>query len=236
MAENEAFPRNWLVMENFFFEALDHSGDPIMHTTRTEGVAGLSNQVVEETKAMRHNWRGEIVQFDSPEQVPRTRQPVQKVTPSGEPELEPDGAGGYRYLYEQTSELTRAGQRKKKMRDAGVTKFKPLTNEEAERLGRMNVDLRLEQKLYHDDHPLSWMGPQEDEPSTNGVEASTSEALSTESRAQLRIQASEIKKLKADLARSKKNEKLVSGRLASEMKQLATANSNRQLPKSSRDS
>ncbi len=215
MAEQETFPRNWLVLENFFYEALDLDGNPIMHTTRTEGVAGLSNQVVEETKAMRHNWRGEIVQFESPKQVPRTPVPVQKILPSGEPELEADGAGGYRYVYELTNELTTTGHRKKKMVDGGVTRFQALTAEEAERLGRMNIDLRLEQKLYYDEHPLEWTKPEVPAAvATDGVEESTAAALSNETKTQLSEQAEEIKKLKADLARAKKNEKIVSGKLS----------------------
>ena len=216
MAEQETFPRNWMVMENFYFEALDHDGKPIMHTTRTEGVAGLSNQVVEETKAMRHCWRGEIIRFESPNQVPRTPVPVQKMLPSGDPELEADGAGGHHYVYEMTNQLTSSGHRMKKTVDGGVTRFKPLTDEEAERLGRMNVDLRLEQKLYYDEHPLEWMKPQEvaTVTSTNGVASSTEAALSEETKAQLSEQEAEIKKLKADLARAKKNEKIVSSKLA----------------------
>ena len=216
MAEQETFPRNWMVMENFYFEALDHDGKPIMHTTRTEGVAGLSNQVVEETKAMRHCWRGEIIRFESPNQVPRTPVPVQKMLASGDPELEADGAGGHHYVYEMTNQLTSSGHRMKKTVDGGVTRFKPLTDEEAERLGRMNVDLRLEQKLYYDEHPLEWMKPQEvaTVTSTNGVAASTEAALSEETKAQLSEQEEEIKKLKADLARAKKNEKIVSSKLA----------------------
>ena len=216
MAEQETFPRNWMVMENFYFEALDHDGKPIMHTTRTEGVAGLSNQVVEETKAMRHCWRGEIIRFESPNQVPRTPVPVQKMLPSGDPELEADGAGGHHYVYEMTNQLTSSGHRMKKTVDGGVTRFKPLTDDEAERLGRMNVDLRLEQKLYYDEHPLEWMKPQEvaTVTSTNGVAASTEAALSEETKAQLSEQEEEIKKLKADLARAKKNEKIVSSKLA----------------------
>ena len=216
MAEQETFPRNWMVMENFYFEALDHDGKPIMHTTRTEGVAGLSNQVVEETKAMRHCWRGEIIRFESPNQVPRTPVPVQKMLPSGDPELEADGAGGHHYVYEMTNQLTSSGHRMKKTVDGGVTRFKPLPDEEAERLGRMNVDLRLEQKLFYDEHPLEWMKPQEvaTVTSTNGVAASTEAALSEETKAQLSEQEEEIKKLKADLARAKKNEKIVSSKLA----------------------
>ena len=218
MAEQETFPRNWMVMENFYFEALDHDGNSIMHTTRTEGVAGLSNQVVEETKAMRHCWRGEIIQFESPNQVPRTPVPVQKMLPSGDPELEADGAGGHHYVYEMTNQLTASGHRMKKTVDGGVTRFKPLTDEEAERLGRMNVDLRLEQKLYYDEHPLELMKPKEAETVTsapaNGVEESTAAGLSEETKTQLSEQAEEIKKLKADLARAKKNEKIVSGKLS----------------------
>ena len=50
--------------------------------------------------------------------------------------------------------------------------------------------------------------------SANGVEASTAAGLSEETKAQLSEQEEEIKKLKADLARAKKNEKIVSGKLS----------------------
>ena len=230
MAEQEAFPRNWLVMEDFFYPALDRDGKEIRHATRTEGVAGLSNQIEETTKAMRHSWRGEIVQFDTRKQVVRSEGPSQKMTPSGEPELEPDGAGGHRYVFERTNELNKKGQRMLKMVDIGVTMFKPLTDEEATRFLTMPTLRRLEQKLYYDEHPLEWTLPEGRELAANGVEASTAAAMSAETLSELKDKEAEIKKLKADLARAKKNEKLVSGRLASEMKQLATASSNRQLP------
>ena len=228
MAEQETFPRNWLVLNDFFYPALDRDGEEIRHATRTEGVAGLSNQIAETTKAMRHSWRGEIVQFDTPAQVVRSQGPVQVMTPSGRPELEPDGAGGHRYVFERTDEINKNGQRQLKMVDIGVTMFKALTPEEADSLGRMPSLHRLEQELYYDANPLEWTRPNgtgQDpfpEPSANGVDGSTAAAMAPETRDALREKESEIKKLKADLARSKKNEKLVSGRLASEMKQLAT--------------
>ena len=214
MAEQETFPRNWLVMQDFYYPALDRDGEEIRHTTRTEGVAGLSNQIEETTKAMRHNWRGEIVQFDTPAQVVRSQGPVQKMTPSGEPELEPDGAGGHRYVYERTNELNKKGQRLLKMVDTGVTMFKALTDEEAGRMLAMSSLRRLEQKLYYDENPLEWTKPRGKTEAVGGVEKSTADALSPEARSQLSDQEAEIKKLKADLARAKKNEKLVAGKLA----------------------
>ena len=219
MADKDTFPRNWLVLQDFYYPALDSDGQEIMHTTRTEGVAGLSNQIEEQTKALRHNWRGDIVQFDTPEQVVRSQGPVQKRTPSGEPELEPDGAGGHRYVFERTSEVTRTGRLGLKLVDAGVTMFKALTDEEAERLSTMSSMRRLEQELYYDSHPLEWTLPRDpqyanDLDSTNGVGEAAAAALSEETKAQLSEQEEEIKKLKADLARAKKNEKIVSGKLA----------------------
>ena len=214
MAEQETFPRNWLVIQDFYYPALDRDGEEIRHTTRTEGVAGLSNQIEETTKAMRHSWRGEIVQFDTPEQVVRSQGPVQKMTPNGEPELEPDGAGGHRYVYERTNELNKKGQRLLKMVDTGVTMFKALTDEEASRMLTMSSLRRLEQKLYYDEHPLAWTKPRGETAAVGGVEESTANALSPEARSQISEQEAEIKKLKADLARAKKNEKIVSSKLS----------------------
>ena len=214
MAEQETFPRNWLVLQDFFYPALDRDGEEIRHSTRTEGVAGLSNQIEETTKAMRHSWRGEIVQFDTPNQVVRSEGPVQKRTPSGEPELEADGAGGHRYIFERTNELNSKGQRHLKMVDTGVTMFKALTDEEAARMATMPSVRRLEHELYYDKNPLEWTKPRGEKTVVNGVEESTADALSLDARNQISEQEAEIKKLKADLARAKKNEKAVAGKLA----------------------
>lgn len=217
MAEQETFPRNWLVIKDFFYPALDRDGEEIRHSTRTEGVAGLSNQIEETTKAMRHSWRGDIVQFDTKEQVVRSQGPSQKMLPSGDPALESDGAGGHRYVYAKTNELTKNGRRMLKMVDTGVTMFKALTPEEADRLSKMSGMRRLEQELYYDKNPLEWASPQVDdsEPSwAPGVEDSTSAAMDSESRSKIRDKDSEIKKLKSDLEAAKKNEKIVSGKLA----------------------
>lgn len=215
MAEQETFPRNWLVLNDFFYPALDRDGEEIRHSTRTEGVAGLSNQIQESTKAMRHSWRGEIVQFDTPAQVVRSQGPVQVMTPSGRPELEPDGAGGHRYVFERTDEINKNGQRQLKMVDIGVTMFKALTPEEADRLGRMPSLRRLEEELYYDANPLEWTRPNGTtlehgpfpEPSDNGVGTDTAAAMSPETRNEIKEKEAEIKKLKADLAKSRKNEK-----------------------------
>ena len=101
------------------------------------------------------------------------------------------------------------------MVDAGVTMFTALTPEEADRLAKMPGIRRLEQELYYDKHPLEWTMPQGTDLAPNGVEDSTAAAMAPAARAALREKESEIKKLKADLAKALKTEKAEAGKMAS---------------------
>ena len=160
------FPKIWLCMTTYTWKSRGADGQLISKPAHVEDYVEIAD---EPTAAMpvrdaeRHEFMGDIVTFEHPAQIPRALVEIPVTGENGRQKIEKDDYGDWYPVWEMTDHLDGHGGRMSALRDNGVMYFKPITDEEAEKLSRLRLEDRVGVRLESDASPPQFCLPRHDE-------------------------------------------------------------------------